>query len=308
MKQRPLLGEILIKLGLINDVQLNEGLKYAEQTNYRLGHALIDLGYINEAHLIKALSQQLEHPVENISIQPVSKTLLKNISKELCLKWYAIPYENKNDVIRLLCANPDDEAMLEEFHFILQSVIEPVIAIEKQVQQLIEISYGQKVKSAEKDSAPTIALIDTVINEAIKSKATDIHIEPHKNEVIIRMRIDGVMKNHLSLPLQQLQALVNRIKVLSHLDLAEHRLPQDGSFSFDANRDIDIRVSVMPSAYGEAVVLRILGSGNYLIKMDKLGFATDRLKTVYSLLTQPQGLFVITGPGKRQRCIHSLII
>ncbi len=316
------IGDILVKRGVITQEQLLAAREKCTGPSDRVEDALMAMGVVTDREVLSARSEQLSIPVVDLSAVRVDKELLKLIPSKVVHRYQLFPVERRNGTIRVATADPFNLYAFDELRMLTGMKVEPVLAFEQDVQRVIKEHYGvggetvqamvgddvevvSEVSEDDKDliemaqEATVVKLVNEILLEAIRDKASDVHIEPFENDLRIRYRIDGVLHSTMVPP--QIRrfhaAIVSRIKILSNLNIAEHRLPQDGGFKIRANnREIDLRVSIIPSAFGAAVVLRILDKQASLLDLDKLGMVDDVLVRFNRLIHQPYGIILVTGP------------
>lgn len=327
------LGELLVKEGIISEAQLEKALSSQRQEGGRLGEILIKLGVLKEDQLITALGNQLNIPYFSLGteLKPnLEQNLDDFIPKDFALKNLVLPLSRTLGSLTVAMTDPLDLILIDNLRKITGCEINPVIAgraditkaIEKfygkpkMFEEAVEASYGYDVISppitteeisdeelsldkliARAEEAPVVKLVDLIIRQAIDERASDIHIEPFKDKISLRYRIDGKLyeipppARHLHLP------IISRIKILSKLDIAEKRLPQDGAFLVKLeDRSIDLRVSTIPTIYGEKVVLRILDRSAVVLDLDQLGFEPKQLEQIRYAANSAYGLVLLTGP------------
>lgn len=320
------LGDILIEARLITRAQLDEALAIKSQTGERLGEILIALGYISETNLVRALASQLGLPVvepERLRIDPAAAAL---ISQQVAQRHRAVPYAREGNVLRVAMCDPLDVVALEDLAVITGCEIRPAVTTSRGIEQALAIAYraqpvavggaparapfsrpadggaaataaGVSTGAGADREAPAVRIIDSLIDQALEIGASDIHIEPTANEVVIRLRVDGVLRETLRPPLSLHPAIVSRIKIMAALDIAERRVPQDGrAFIKDGRRNVDLRVSTLPTIYGEKVAIRLFDRGQALLQLEELGFGADALALIADLIARPYGLVLVTGP------------
>ena len=320
------IGDILVYEKKLKPNELEEALKIHYNTTEKIGHILVSKGYINESDLVEAYALQLGHKhVNEDEIIKANEDIVSLIpeafAKENCL----IAIGRTNDSIIIAMEDPEDLMVVDTVKNITQLKPEVVLAGQSVINKCIENLYGKVNKSSQiqdaisnisvvddeiagdeldlvsedvsAEDAPFVKLVNLILNEAIKEDSSDIHIEPGKENVIVRIRIDGVLLQIMSPPISSLSGIVARIKILSKLNIAEHRLPQDGRMKIKTKeREIDVRVSILPTVHGEKVVLRLLGSGNKTLTLTNLGFPKDKLKIFRRWINQPYGMVIISGP------------
>lgn len=318
------IGEILIENGLIDEEKLRCGLEEQLKTKDRLASTLVKLGYISERDMLSALSMQLGIPFVSSQDYPKEPPYLEPLPSMKFLKQYNIvPIEQKDGTLRVAMANPTDMYPVEALTASTGLDIYPVLGAEKDIVSAIEANYGGGVVTMgkiiegmkEKDSggaeyesenieqlkdmaqeAPIINLVNLIITKAVEKRASDIHIEPFEDKLHVRYRIDGILQHTESPPRGLHPAIASRIKIMAKLNIAERRVPQDGRIKIKAaGKDIDIRVSTVPTLYGESIVLRLLDTTG-IVSMESIGFSDKCLKTFEGLVRQPHGMVLVTGP------------
>jgi type IV pilus assembly protein PilB len=328
------LGDVLVSEGMITKEQLGEALKKQEDTGGKLGELLVDLGYIEEKQIAIALSKQLG--VAYISktsgkLKPVpDQNLEELIPHSFAIKNIVLPLSRSLNSITVVMADPLDLILIDNIKKITSCEVNIVVSTRRDILEAIEQFYGKEkmfrsaieaskekeredigikeISSEETDlsldkmvaqaeEAPVVKLVDLIIRQAIEEDASDIHIEPHHNELKLRYRIDGVLYDMPSPSVALYLPIVSRIKILSRMDIAEKRLPQDGGFMVKINkRLIDLRVSMLPTIYGEKAVLRILDKSRVPLDLAKLGFLPEELELIRKGIKSSYGLILLTGP------------
>lgn len=320
------LGEHLLIKGLITEEKLTELLEEQKESGEPLGQMLIKKQLIDELELYRILAEQLE--VEFVDLmdaeipQEVITLVPESVVKEYCL----FPIKREADTLMVTMANPRDTFAIDQLRASTKLVIKPVMSPRSHIKELINRYYGGGVidealglvkeeekgthdVKAEKDEemlkkikesaeqAPIIKLVDAIINDSVRNRASDIHIEPTQKDCRVRFRIDGILHVVTTISKQLYPPVISRIKIMANMDIAERRLPQDGSFRFEFdNQQVDVRVSSYPTKYGEKIVMRLLVRQNYLVPLERLGFEPDDLKVFESLIESPYGIFLVVGP------------
>lgn len=333
LKQGEKMGQILLKAGLVNQEQLEKALEVQRGTTKRIGEVLVELGLATETDIAQALSRQLGIPfasnASGLLNAKKGEGLDELVSEEFARLHLVLPLSRTMNSLTVACVNPLDLITTDSLIRISHCAINPVMTTKADLEQAIERFYGQDgarmlqeaigqsynqpeedeatevadetldldhLKQAAED-APTIRLVDLLIRQAIKDRASDIHIEPFKDRLSLRYRIDGSLVE-VSPPAKHLHAaIISRIKILCKVDIAQKRLPQDGAFTMSMEgRSIDFRVSTVPTLYGEKVVIRILDKSAGLLDINRLGFGAKELKAFKQAIHDPYGLVLITGP------------
>jgi len=332
------LGELLVTKGLITPTQLEEGLQQQSKTGDYLGVVLVRLGFLTEARLIETLAEQLNIPSVRLATYQIEPEALEKVTPKVATHYHLMPLTLRGGILQVAIADPFDVQTLDELKLLLDCPVQPVLASQAEITEAIQRHYGVGASAVERlldtaapaapgpptartedlsaagDDASVIAFVNQLLRSAVTARATDIHLEPFEERVRIRQRIDGVLYE-VPLPpdLGKLQAaIVSRIKVMAALDIAEKRLPQDGRLKVRvAGQDLDLRLSVLPTSFGETLALRIL-SAQMLLSLEQLGLEASHLALLRALLTQPHGIIFVTGPtgsGKTTTlyaCLHQL--
>jgi type IV pilus assembly protein PilB len=320
------LGELLIETGLMSVEQLMEALKVQRDTGKRLGSILMDMNFVSEEEIAFALAMQLKIPYIDLHDYPIKENVLESIPREVSNKFTVVAIDLKSNILNVAMADPLDLNVIKDLQFITGYNIQPSISTPSQILETLQRHYspektisqvasefeGEEIMeflpeesiddvdepSAEefKDS-PFVKMVDLIIRNAIKRGASDVHIEAQENQVRVRNRIDGVLQDSIKLPKWTQPIIISRIKVLGGMDISERRLPQDGRIKVRArNISVDLRVSTLPTYYGEKAVIRILNKEEAFLTLDDLGFSEKSLKPVKSFIKQPQGMILFTGP------------
>jgi type IV pilus assembly protein PilB len=318
------LGDILIKEGLITREQLHQALGEQRASKHRLGYVLVKLGLVQELEITKLLARQYRMPAVDLSRFEVDPKLVKLIPGDLATKHVVLPLKREGRTLTIAMADPTDHGLLEDLKFITRYDLFPVIAGEYTLRSLIERHYessDQQLQSilkdmegldddvevveeqeddpaaANVDDAPVVKLINGLLTDAVKRGASDIHIEPFEHEIRVRYRIDGALLEVMKPPLKMKAALTSRVKILSQLNIAERRVPQDGRLKLKMGaRVIDFRVSTLPVLFGEKIVLRILDKGNLTLDLTKFGFEPKAEQDLMRAILNPYGMVLVTGP------------
>jgi type IV pilus assembly protein PilB len=319
------LGETLLRDGLLSREQLGQALVEQKATKQRLGYVLVKLGFVPELEVTKVLARQYRMPAVDLSRFDVDPKILKLVPGDMAAKGMVLPLKREGRTLTVAMADPSDMGLLEDLKFVTRFDLFPVIAGEYTLRGLIEKHYQasneqelqsilrdmeagedlevveereeETVTQAQIEDAPVVKLINGLLVEAVKRGASDIHIEPFEHEIRVRYRIDGSLLEIMRPPLRMKAALTSRIKILSQLNIAERRVPQDGRLKLKmGNRVIDFRVSTLPVLYGEKIVLRILDKGNLTLDLTKFGFEVKAEKDLMKAILNPYGMVLVTGP------------
>lgn len=307
------LGDMLLDTGRITQSQFELAQREKNRTGAKFGEICERLGFISHSEVLEFVGQQTETPYLDFSKTPIDDEAVRLIPGELARSCKLIPVEMEGGKLTVAMANPNDINAIDRLRDITKLSIEPRIADEDTIFSYIDDFYGMIVdpekqieeslsqalslEEVEEETAPLIKLVDSLMAQGIKERATDIHIEVDESVGRVRFRIDGVLETAFILPKKIYRAVVSRIKIMSSLDITESRVPQDGSFRFSYNtQEIDVRVSTMPIFHGESVVMRILQKPKFLLSLEDLGYWGENLDTFRRLILKPFGMVVITGP------------
>jgi type IV pilus assembly protein PilB len=319
------LGEILLRENIVTREQLQQALAEQKSSGHRLGYVLVKLGLVPELEITKVLARQYRMPAVDLSRFEVDPKILKLIPADLATKNVVLPLKREGRTLTVAMADPTNLGLLEDLKFITRYDLFPVIAGEytlraildkhfessdQQLQDILKDMEGigddveiveeqeeEAATSAQIDDAPVVKLINGLLTDAVRRGASDIHIEPFEHEIRVRYRIDGALLEVMKPPIKMKAALTSRIKILSQLNIAERRVPQDGRLKLKmGNRVIDFRVSTLPVLYGEKIVLRILDKGNLTLDLTKFGFETKAEADLMKAILNPYGMVLVTGP------------
>ncbi len=320
------LGQILKKRGIITEEQLKKALDIQKEKSIRLGEAIARMGVTTPEEIINGLAEQFGSKVVNPLDISIPDDVINAVPKSIVTKYHIMPIEKRNRSLTVAISDPLDIGTLEELHFTLNVNIEYVLATPHNIEEAIKKYYYNHVQEnniqfdglfegiqgitdgidrpynyteavAEEAEAPIVKLVTHIINEAVKVRASDIHIEPLSNKVRVRYRIDGVCQERHSITKNVQDALISRIKILSNIDITEKRKPQDGRINLAGDeKSIDIRVSTIPTTCGESIVMRLLEKSSALIKLKSIGFSKRDLDNFKSILKRPNGIILVTGP------------
>ena len=327
------LGELLTKASLITQDQLKEALKLQKETGGKLGETLIKLGFVAEEDITECLSQQFGVPSINLAHFEIDSLVIKLIPADVARKYNILPVNKTGATITIAMADPTNVFAMDDIKFMTGYNVEPVVASELGIKAAIDNYYGttsslelkkvmedlQQSESADlevleeeedldiaaladsAEEAPVVKLVNLILTDAIKRGASDIHIEPYEKEFRVRFRIDGTLYEIMNPPLKLKDAITSRMKILAKLDISEKRLPQDGRIKLkmrlnDKNKELDFRVSVLPTLFGEKIVMRLLDKDNLKLDMTKLGFEPESLARFEEAIFKPWGMVLVTGP------------
>jgi type IV pilus assembly protein PilB len=314
MLKKKRLGDLLVETGLISEETLQQTLK-SKRSDQKLGDALIEKGYLSEQQLIEVLEFQLGIPHISLYRYPIDEKAVAVVPRDFAKRNFLIPIKKESDKLFVAMADPMDFMVIDDLRLTTGFQIERVISakddiiraqnkfypLDDSMNELLELlpqgrSQTDHNRMTEEDS-PVVKLVNQLIKQAIQQKASDVHFDPHETKLVVRYRIDGLLKTERSLPKHMQNMLTSRIKIMANLNITENRLPQDGriKMNLDTHR-VDLRVSTLPAIFGEKIVLRILDLGNTLNNLDHLGFNKLNLKRFSDLIKQPNGIILITGP------------
>lgn len=323
-RRKKRLGDILISAGAVTEEQLTEALEEQKKSGKKLGDTLADLGFLTEEQIVAALHQQLGLELVKLSDRRIPDEVLSLVDETVLRQYNLIPYafsEHNMNILKVAMSNPLDIVAIDDISFMTNYQVEPAVATEKEVATAIDRYYGNQeaMKVAERytkereekynslnkkeentdnvDNAPIVLLVNKMIEQAVRSRASDIHIEPMEHQIRIRFRIDGVLNRIMAYDAELLPAVVARIKIIGGMDISEKRRPQDGRItSFVDRQEFDIRVSILPTVFGEKVVMRLTSKSGLTKNKKELGFNEEELKKFDQILKSPHGIILVTGP------------
>lgn len=307
------LEEVLVERGILTQEQLDSAKKEAEETGRSLKDVLIESGFISKEHIPLLLSIELGVKTVDLANVIVEPEVANLVPEPVVRRLKVLPLFREGNNLTVAMADPTDIRIIDELHRTTGLMIEPVLASEMEIVRAIDQTYGaadtiyeivrsideKKILSAKDagEEAPIVKLTNLIIVQAIRDRASDVHIEPEEKMVRVRYRIDGVLHRVLSLPKFLQMPVTSRIKIMSDLDIAERRLPQDGRIKMEVgNKSVDLRVSVHPTLHGENIVLRILDKSSIMIGIENLGLSEQDLKAFLDLIHKPYGMILVTGP------------
>lgn len=316
------LGDILVQQKLLNEEQLKHALEEQKKTGRRLGHVLIEKKFITEEQISKALARQLGAVYVDLKHYNFKREMVARLPETQARRFRAMVLEDKGEVYTVGMADPTDLTAYDEITRLLKREIELAVVTETELLRAIDRSYrrteqitglAQELGADIGDSgavdfaalattpgaeeAPVVKLLQTVFEDATQARASDIHIEPQEKRLQIRFRIDGVLHLQTETDGKIAQAVVLRLKLMSGLDIAEKRMPQDGRFAIRVrNTAVDVRISTMPTQHGESVVMRLLNQGSGILGLDNIGIPADMLAKVREVIHRPSGMVLVTGP------------
>ena len=325
------MDQILLEKGLITQDQLDEALRVSKNTTEQLGRVLIDLGYLQEREMLRAQAEQLGIPFLELDRISVDEDVAKAIPQSLVQRYQAVPIKRTGNRLTVAMSDPTNVFALDDIRLITGYEIDPMLAAADDISALLRGSNGQATETelssaltalggpanlqdeadvtgagADEDvgkaadienEAPIIRIVNVIIQQAIKDLASDIHVEPDRRGVRVRYRIDGVLHEVMTVPKYVHAPLVSRMKIMGDMNIAERRLPQDGRIHVRVEgKEYDLRVSSLPTVFGEKVVMRILDQSSVMIGLSKLGMLPDVQAEIESIIVQPNGMILSTGP------------
>jgi type IV pilus assembly protein PilB len=326
-------GELLVKGGKITQAQLQEALALQKDQGGRLGSNLVKLGFLTDRQLVESLSQHFRVPSVDLQGMDVDEAVIKIIPADIARKYTILPVNKAGATVTVAMIDPTNVFAMDDVKFMTGYKVEPVVASENAIRMAIDRYYGsthaielKKVMEdltdegsgdlevldeeedldlatleEESEQAPVVKLVNIVLTDAIKRGASDIHIEPYEKDYRVRYRIDGILYEMMHPPLKLKEAITSRVKIMAKLDIAEKRLPQDGRIKIKTkisgrNKDLDFRVSVLPTIFGEKIVMRLLDKDKLMLDMAKLGFEPESLRRFEQAILKPYGMVLVTGP------------
>lgn len=324
MAQRKRLGAILCALKIIDEKQLNEALEFQKENGCKLGEALIEKGFATQVQITQALARQFGLPYVDVTKGDIAAEVIQAVPKAVVEEHNIVPVKKTDRSVIVAMTDPLDLYTLDNLRFILGCEVECALTTPESMNAAIKKYYGveenklEEMYSAltqsdityghnqmeeeeetpeEEDDAPVIRLVTLIISEAVKNRASDIHIEPMSNKLRIRYRIDGIC-NEVDSPPKKLQnSIISRLKIMSKMRVDEKRVPQDGRIKANVQgREIDLRVSALPCTHGESVVMRILDKEKALVSLEELGFHESEFERFHRIIKKPNGVFLVTGP------------
>lgn len=316
------LGEILVRQNFMTQAELDQALEEQRKTGRRLGRVIAEKGYANERQIAEAVAHQLNIPFLDLGQYELDPKQVQKLPEVQARRFRAILLEERPDSFLVAMVDPSDVYAYDELIRLLRRDIDIVVVQESLLMQTIDRSYRQTEQISSLalelqedladsnadlssmmgvdlgvDDAPVVKLLQTIFEDAVQVRASDVHIEPQDNKLLIRFRIDGVMHFQTQADIKIATALVMRLKIMAGLDISEKRLPQDGRFGFSVKgKAVDMRISTMPTQYGETVVMRLLIQNTAHFQLDKLGMPSALLARFRKMINRPSGMVLVTGP------------
>ncbi|MDO8461730.1 MAG: type II secretion system ATPase GspE [Deltaproteobacteria bacterium] len=317
------LGAILLENTSLTQEQLEEGLSVQREKGVKLGEALVQLKHLRMEDILKALSIQLGMPYLNkLTPEEIPLDLIKDLPINYAKKNEVLPLKREDGRIFVAMADPFNHVVIDDLRLLFGGSVKPLITSSYEIMSAINLAYNKISETGDKvdvgdenldtlgqeleevqdllesaDEAPIIRLVNSLMFRAVKQKASDIHIEPFEKELVVRFRIDGILYDVLRPPKKAMAAIISRVKVMANLNIAEKRLPQDGRIRIKiAGKDIDIRVSTVPTSFGESVVMRLLDKSQVLLELEQIGVTGRNLEHMNKLIEKSHGIILVTGP------------
>lgn len=314
------LGELLVNFNYITDNQLQQAINKQSSSNKRLGELLVELGYIDETDLIQVLEFQLGIPHARLSNYILTPQLAQYIPEHIARRYNVVAVSKQGDSLKVAMTDPSDLVAIDDIEMTSGLKVDPLIATSREVKKAINQIYSLSDEDTEEifanfdesgdsdepeldklkamvEDAPIVRLTNLIITQAIQMRASDIHIEPQAKKIRVRFRIDGVLREQLTAPKNTQAALISRLKIIANMDITKRRIPQDGRVEMNIKGvRVDMRVSTLPTIYGEKVVIRLLTKDHTLINIDNLGFSKENLNRFKKLIDIPHGILLVTGP------------
>ena len=315
-------GEILQEKGWVTDEQINKALGYSKTENCKIGEALVNLEICSQEQVSRALAIHFQLPFANLGKHIIPQEIIDAVPKEVALEHKIVPVARKGRTLVIAMGDPLDFFTIDNLRFILSTEIDCALATPESVEEALDdyyrlaggydsvlgvaagsdedVEFGRgdfAGDESEANEAPVIKLVHMIIANALKAGASDIHIEPMESELRVRYRVDGVCRVMDSPPKKLQGPVISRLKIMARMDMAEKRRPQDGRIKIKIQgKEIDLRVSIIPSVHGESVVMRILDKDAGLVDLEKLGFHESDLARFNRIIKRPNGIFLVTGP------------
>lgn len=332
-REKKRIGDMLINENVITQEQLEKALPIAKEKHKKIGETLIELGFTNELEIAKALSQQLGLELVNVSALNIPEEVQSLVSESVLRKHVMIPYAfdpNNANIVHVAMADPMDMVALDDFSIVTNLQAEPAVATERDILLTLDKYYGdteamkaaqeyarerkeREQKNAEAEEAtskdvnnsPVVLLVNSIIEQAARLRASDIHIEALENKVRVRYRIDGALYEKAAYSIHLLSAIITRLKIIGGMDISEKRKPQDGRITMEIDKtEYDIRVSILPTVFGEKCVMRLAQKKALTRDKKELGFSDEELKAFNHILMNTNGIILVTGPTGSGKSTH----
>ena len=317
--------DVLIRRKVLSPEQLTEAVSFSNTNGIKLQDALDKLNYANPLESMSAMAEHSGLAFVDLTEIEIPKSVTELVPESVARENLVIPLSLEGGTLKLITSDPNNDEMVQKLKFILDKEIQPVLAVQEQIQEAINRSYGQSEtesvdsmlveftdtaieftqidssgqggNSEPESDAPVVRLVNLIIQEAVAARASDIHVEPFDDRVRVRYRIDGVLVERDAAPRRLLAAMLSRIKIMGSIDITEKRRPQDGRIKMTLQgKHFDLRVSMLPSVHGQSAVMRILDRGNILVGIRDLGFHEEDHTRFQNIIKRPNGIFLVTGP------------
>lgn len=313
------LGEILVEESVITDIELSKALDYQKEHRIKLGEAVIRLSLASESDILIALSRQLGLDIVDLSNVRIEDRAIESVPKNICLKYGLMPYAMKDGRLVVAFSDPLNIHALDDIKYFTGMNIERKLAAKSEILKAVDFHYSYEssenainelkieMESLTADtetgddakimSAPVVKLVNSLLSRAVKMKASDLHMEPFEDSVRVRMRIDGILSEIMTIPKNVYSSVVSRVKIISGMNIAEKRLPLDGRTTIEVEgKEYDLRTSTLPTVHGEKIVIRFLGALEHEMSLMELGFDGENLSIIEKLIDIPYGIILVTGP------------
>ena len=319
--ERKPLGEMAVEAGLITPEQLQRALETQKSTGSFIGETLIDLGFLTANDLGSFLQEQFHISYLSLEELQMAPEVVGVLSEQVVRRFNVLPIRREDNRLYVAMVDPLNFNAIQELRMLTGCQISPLVTTGKEMNQAINEAFSVQKKAAQAieeietqkggaeddlsvteleeaiDQAPVVRLVDTVMTGALNEKASDVHLEPQKDEMRVRYRVDGVLHDQMTIPKRHQAAVVSRIKIMSGMNIAERRQPQDGHISLKSgDHEVDLRVSTIPTIFGEKIVARVLDASAMLVTLEKLGFSAEQEEIFVSLIGKPYGMILVTGP------------
>lgn len=313
------IGELLLYAGKITSKQLNEALEIQKNTKNKIGEIIVQKGWLSSDDIVQALEFQLGFPRVDLNKYEINQSIVTLIPESIVRKYNLIAIDKRDNKLIIAMVDPLNFVAIDDVKLFTKMDLELVMATKEEINRVIDRYYsGESTKKVleeftdtiftdnddmeseevtEVAAAPIVRLLNSIIEQAINTRASDIHIEPYQDEIRVRFRIDGDLREIMSLPRSNLSAIVTRIKIIGKMNIAEKRVPQDGRIETKiGDKEIDMRISSLPTVYGEKIVIRLLDKSSFNFTKEGLGFSKRNLEIFDQILSQPYGMILVTGP------------
>jgi type IV pilus assembly protein PilB len=316
--------DILVKKKILSPEQLDEASSLANSTGVKLQDALARLNYASHVDSAQAMAEHAGLQFVDLNGVEIPKTVIELVPESVARENLVLPLALEGNTLKLITADPSNYEAMQKLQFILNKDVQPVLAIQEQIQDAINRNYGQTetesvdsmlveftdtaieftqveanqaLAASDESDAPVVKLVNLIIAEAINQRASDIHVEPFGDRIRVRYRIDGMLVERDNVPRRLLMAMLSRIKIMGSIDISEKRRPQDGRIKMTVQgKHFDLRVSMLPSVHGQSAVMRILDRGNISVNIRDLGFSEEDYLRFQQIIKRPNGIFLVTGP------------